>query len=193
MRFLVVYAHPVKESFVSALHDCAVAALQSAGHEVDDCDLYAEGFQPVLAREARIDYHNTSVNRRHASKEIERLLACNGLVLVYPTWWYGLPAMLKGYIDRVWLPGVAFELAGGRTKPLLTHIERFAVVTTYGSHWWLNKLIDDPSRSMLMRGIRLLFAPRVRTLWLAQYGMDAADAATRETFLRKVERKLRVF
>ena len=193
MRFLVVYAHPVKESFVSALHDCAVAALRSAGHEVDDCDLYAEGFQPVLSREARIDYHNTSANRGHASKEIERLLACNGLVLIYPTWWYGLPAMLKGYIDRVWLPGVAFELAGGRTKPLLTNIERFAVVTTYGSPWWLNKLIDDPCRSMLMRGIRLLFAPKVRTLWLAQYGMDAADAATREKFLRKVERKLRAF
>ena len=193
MRFLVIYAHPVKESFVSALHDCAVSARRSAGHEVDDCDLYAEGFQPVLSREARIDYHNTSVNRAHASKEIERLLGCDWLVLCYPTWWYGLPAMLKGYIDRVWLPGVAFELAGGRTKPLLINIERFAVVTTYGSPWWLNKLIDDPSRSMLMRGIRLLFASRVRTLWLAQNGMDAADAATREKFLRKVERRLRAF
>jgi NAD(P)H dehydrogenase (quinone) len=193
MRFLVIYAHPVRESFVSAVHDCAVKALRDAGHEVDDCDLYAEGFQPVLSHEARIDYHNTSVNRGHASKEIERLLACNGLVLVYPTWWYGLPAMLKGYIDRVWLPGVAFKLEGGRTKPLLTNIERFAVVTTYGSPWWLNKLIDDPSRSMLMRGIRLLFASKVRTLWLAQYGMDSADAATREKFLSKVERKLRAF
>jgi NAD(P)H dehydrogenase (quinone) len=191
MRFLVVYAHPVKESFVSALHDCAVAALRSAGHEVDDCDLYAEEFQPVLSREARIDYHDMTVNRRHAPREIERLLRCNGLVLVYPTWWNGMPAMLKGYIDRVWLPGVAFKLEGGRTRPLLTNIERFAVVTTYGSPWWLNKLIDDPSRSMLMRGIRPLFASNVRTLWLAQYSMDSAAAATRERFLRKVERKLR--
>ena len=52
-------------------------------------------------------------------KEIERLLRCKGLVLVFPTWWYGMPAMLKGYIDRVWLPGVAFELEDGRTMPLL--------------------------------------------------------------------------
>jgi len=193
MRFLVIYVHPVKDSFVSALHACAVKALRAAGHEVDDCDLYAEGFQPVLSPEERIAYHNVGSNRGHVAKEIERLLACNGLVLVYPTWWYGLPAMLKGYIDRVWLPGVAFELEGGRTKPLLTNIERFAVVTTYGSPWWLNKLIDDPSRSMLMRGIRLLFASKVRTLWLAQYGMDAADTATRAKFLRKVERKLQVF
>jgi len=191
MRFLVIYAHPVKDSFVSALHQCAVGALKAAGHEVDDCDLYAEGFAPVLSREERIAYHNVGANQGHAAKEIERLRRCNGLVLVFPTWWYGMPAILKGYIDRIWLPGVVFELDRGRTRPILDNIERFAVVTTYGSPWWLNKLIFDPNRSMLMRGIRLLF-PRVpRALWLAQYGMDSADAATREKFLRKVERKLR--
>jgi NAD(P)H dehydrogenase (quinone) len=191
MRFLVIYAHPVKDSFVSALHQCAVTALKGAGHEVDDCDLYAEGFAPVLSREERIAYHDVAADRAHVSKEIERLRRCNGLVLVFPTWWYGMPAILKGYIDRVWLPGVVFTLDRGRTRPILDNIERFAVVTTYGSPWWLNKLIFDPNRSMLMRGIRLLF-PRVpRALWLAQYGMDAADAATRERFLRKVERALR--
>ena len=191
MRFLVIYAHPVKESFVSALHDCVVSALRAAGHEVDDCDLYAEGFAPVLSREERIAYYDVAVDRTHVSKDIERLQRCNGLVLVFPTWWYGMPAILKGYIDRVWLPGVVFKLDRGRTRPILDNIEHFVVVTTYGSPWWLNKLIFDPNRSMLMRGIRLLF-PRVpRALWLAQYGMDSADAAAREKFLRKVERELR--
>jgi len=191
MRFLVIYAHPVKDSFVSAVHQRAVAALKGAGHEVDDCDLYAEGFQPVLSREERIAYHNVGANQGHVAKEIERLRRCDGLVLVFPTWWYGMPAILKGYIDRVWLPGVVFTLDRGRTRPILDNIERFAVVTTYGSPWLLKKLIFDPNRSMLMRGIRLLF-PRVpRALRLAQYGMDSADAATREKFLRKVERQLR--
>jgi putative NADPH-quinone reductase len=102
--------------------------------------------------------------------------------------------MLKGYIDRVWLPGVAFELVGGRTRPLLQHIVRFAVVTTYGSSWWLNKLIlGDPNRKVFMRGIRHLFSPRARTMWLAQYGMDHIGPAKRELFLRKVERRLREF
>jgi putative NADPH-quinone reductase len=191
MRFLVIYAHPVKDSFVSALHQRAVAALKGAGHEVDDCDLYTEGFQPVLSREERIAYHNVGANQGHVAKEIERLRRCDGLVLVFPTWWYGMPAILKGYIDRVWLPGVVFKLDRGRTQPILDNVERFAVVTTYGSPWWLNKLIFDPNRSMLMRGIRLLF-PRVpRALWLALYGMDSADAAKRAKFLRKVERRLR--
>ena len=193
MRYLVVYAHPVEDSFVSALHRCVVTTLRETGHTVDDCDLYAEGFQPALSREERRAYHDVGANRAFVPKEIERLLACEGLIFVFPTWWYGMPAILKGYIDRVWLPGVAFELDGGRTRPLLRNIVRFAAVTTYGSPWWLNKLIGDPSRSALMRGIRLLYAPSARTLWLAQYGMDAITADKRERFLRKVERKIRDF
>jgi NAD(P)H dehydrogenase (quinone) len=77
--------------------------------------------------------------------------------------------------------------------PLLHNITRFAVVTTYGSPWWLNKLIGDPNRSALMRGIRMLYAPGARTLWLAQYGMDDITAEKRARFLQKVARKLREF
>jgi NAD(P)H dehydrogenase (quinone) len=193
MQFLVIFAHPVEDSFASALHNCAVGALRAAGHDVDDCDLYREGFQPVMSREERRTYHDVGANRVFVPTDIERLLRCQGLLFVFPTWWYGMPAMLKGYIDRVWVPGVAFEVLDGRTKPLLSNIIKFGVVTTYGSPWWLNKLMDDPNRSTFKRGIRQMFARHVRTLWLAQYGMDAADAATRERFLRKVERRLRAF
>ena len=194
MRYLVVYAHPVEDSYASALHRCVVQALADAGHEVDDCDLYAEGFQPVLSRAERQAYHQVGRNTAHAEKEIERLLRAEGLVFVFPTWWYGMPAILKGYLDRVWLPGVAFEVDNGRTRPLLHNIVRFAVVTTYGSPWWLNFfVVRDPGRNMLMRGIRYLFSPKVRTLYLARYGMDYIDAATRERFLAKVGECLRDF
>ena len=194
MRFLVVYAHPVQDSYLSAIHRCVVQALAAGGHEIDDCDLYAEGFQPVLSRAERSAYHEVGPNRAFVEKEIGRLLACNGLVFVFPTWWYGMPAILKGYIDRVWVPGVAFEVVEGRTRPLLQHIVRFGVVTTYGSPWWLNKLVlGDPNRKVFMRGIRHLFSPSARTLWLAQYGLDFIDAGTRARFLSKVETRLREF
>jgi putative NADPH-quinone reductase len=160
---------------------------------VDDCDLYAEGFQPVLSREERRIYHSPGANRLSAAKDIERLLTSQGLVLVYPTWWYGVPAILKGYIDRVWLPGVAFEVVGGHTRPLLHNIVRFSVVTTYGSPWWLNSFMGDPNRRMLLGGIRYLFSRHVQTLWLAKYGMDFASYPSRERFLRKVERRMRKF
>src|SRR5688572_8761619 len=193
MRYLVVYAHPVADSFVAALHRCVVKTLREAGHTVDDCDLNAEGFQPVLSEAERRAYHDVGANRASIEKEIERLTNCEGLVFVFPTWWYGMPAILKGYIDRVWLPGVTFTLDGGRTRPLLHHIVRFGVVTTYGSPWWLNKLIGNPCRSTFMRGIRLLCSSRAHTLWLAQYGMDDITAEARARFLSKVEQRMRTF
>jgi NAD(P)H dehydrogenase (quinone) len=71
---------------------------------------------------------------------------------------------------------------------------RFAVVTTYGSPWWLNFFVlRNPNRNMWLRGMRPLFSPKVRTLWLARYGMDDIDAATRERFLAKVDQRLRDF
>jgi putative NADPH-quinone reductase len=194
MRFLVIYAHPVEDSYQSAIHRCVVAALTKAGHEVDDCDLYAEGFQPVLTRKERIDYHDVTINRAIAPRDVERLQRCQGLVFVFPTWWYGMPAILKGYFDRVWLPGVAFDVQGPKTIPLLTHIVRLGVVTTFGSPWWLNKLyVGNPNGKLFMRGIRRLLSPQVRTLWLARHGIDYIDHAAREEFLKKVESRMLTF
>jgi len=195
MRFLVLYAHPVANSFGAAVHRCVLDALATAGHEVDDCDLYAENFQPVLSADERRHYHNPCANTSSISAEIDRLLRAEGLVFVFPTWWYGVPAILKGYIDRVWVPGIAFELVNGRTRPsLLRHIVRFAVVTTYGSPWWLNKfVVNDPSRHAFMRGIRRLVSRRADTLWLALYGTDYADDARRHRFLERVATRLRNF
>src|SRR5438128_771118 len=65
MRVLVLFAHPVETSFNAALHRVTVEALREAGHEVDDCDLNAEGFNPVLSRQERIDYHDPTKNRAH--------------------------------------------------------------------------------------------------------------------------------
>ena len=85
-------------------------ALAEAGHEVTDVDLYAENFDPVMSRQERLDYLNTARNERLVKRYDDQLVAAEAIVLVYPAWWYGMPAMLKGYFDRVWLPGVAFDV-----------------------------------------------------------------------------------
>ena len=105
MRILVIYAHPVETSFHAAMHARVVAALRSAGHEVDDCDLYAEGFNPVLSREERLHYHDTAVNQAPVKSYVERLQRADALVFCFPVWCFGLPAILKGWFDRVLMPG----------------------------------------------------------------------------------------
>jgi len=109
MRVLLIYAHPLSDSYAATLRDTVVAALRAGSHTVDLCDLYQEGFDPVLSAQERRDYRNTSENTRAVSRHVDRLRQAEGVVFVFPSWWYGMPAILKGYFDRVWVPGVAFD------------------------------------------------------------------------------------
>jgi NAD(P)H dehydrogenase (quinone) len=107
---LVVYCHPNETSFASTLHQTVLKALRSGGHEVTDLDLYADGFRPVMSREERREYEDPAQYRAAIKKYALQLAETEAIVAVYPTWWYGLPAMLKGYFDRVWAPGIAFDM-----------------------------------------------------------------------------------
>ena len=105
MRVLVVYCHPNDTSFASALHQTVLNALRNGGHEVTDLDLYADDFQPVMSREERKDYGDPAEYRKAVDRYASQLAETEAIVAVYPTWWYGLPAMLKGSFDRVRAPG----------------------------------------------------------------------------------------
>ncbi len=194
MRVLVVHAHPVPESYNGALHRAIVAALIAAGHVVDDWDLYAENFQPVMTPRERRAYHDIGPNLIGIEADVTRLRAAEALVICAPTWWYGMPAMLKGWFDRIWAPGVAFELkpGGGAIIPRLTNIRRLVVVTTYGSPWWfMTFYMREPGRAVLTRGLRRLLASDAKLTYLAHYNMDASTAASRDRFMARVERAMR--
>ena len=146
MRVLVVYSHPVETSYNAALHREVLASLARAGHEVDDCDLYAEDFNPVLSRAERLGYHDVPANLAPVRGYVERLRWAEALVFCFPTWCFGLPAMLKGFFDRVFLPGVAFDFSDPRhVKPSLTHLKRIAAVVTYGRPRWTAWAMGRPA------------------------------------------------
>jgi NAD(P)H dehydrogenase (quinone) len=196
LRILVVFCHPVGESFAAALRDRCVADLRGAGHEVNLKDLYAEGFEPVLSPQERRAYEDLDADRGAVAGEIEALRAAEGLLLIYPTWWYGLPAMLKGWFDRVWLPGVAFALDGERgiSPHALSGIHRLMVVTTYGApRWFIRLWMGDPGRKVMLRGFRPLLARGCRVSWAAHYAMDRSTPQTRARFLEAASRKLALF
>ena len=148
------------ESFGAALRDTAVAALSDRGWEVRLVDLYAEGFDPVLSADERRQMDRAPTDPKLAP-HIENLKWAQAILFVYPTWWYGLPAMLKGWLDRVWATDVAFTLPadGGRIVSLVPHIGRVGVVTTCGAPWWWSVMIGQPGRKTILRGLRALCAP----------------------------------
>ena len=188
MRVLVLFAHPVETSFGAALHAKIVETLRGCRHDVDDCDLNAEGFDPVMTRQDRIDYNDVAVNRRRVSSYVDRLLAADGLVFSFPIWNMGFPAILKGFVDKVFLPGVSFHLKDdGSFVPCLHNIKRLGVVCTYGGSRWRTFLLGDPPR-LLQRSIRLFCAPGARCEYLAHYDMDHTTPERRVKFMKRVER-----
>ena len=189
MQVLVIYCHPVAESFAAAAHGIILQTLAARGHEVVDVDLYAENFDPVMSRQERLDYQNTERNIRPVRKYDEQLATAEAIVLVYPAWWYGMPAMLKGYFDRVWLPGVAFDVTpdGRVLTERLQRIRRIVVVTTYGGPWWMVRIaLGDPARKVVSRAIRALCARGCRVEWYIHYNMDRATPRQLSRFLDRV-------
>ena len=188
---LVVYCHPVPGSFVDACRERVLAGLAAGGHQVRLTDLYADGFEPAMSSHERATHAEPGVapELQHYADD---LAWADALVLVYPTWWGGQPAMLKGWIDRVWVAGVAWELPVGSAvlRPLLTNVRRIVVVTTHGSPKYVNALQGEGGKRTALRSIRLMCSKRTRTTWCALYGLDRADTADRERFLDRVERTL---
>lgn len=190
MRLLVIFSHPGPDSFGAALRDRALQTLCAGGHKVRLRDLYAEAFDPVLSRVEWERYlTDPGANIAAVQDHIDDLRWCEGLVVIYPTWYYGTPAMLKGWLDRVWLPGVTFDIpksAKHRPTGQLTNIRTFVGITTSGSPWWWIRLIRDPGRSLWTRGLRPIFHPRCRYHWRQLYGMNHRTDADRARFLDRI-------
>lgn len=192
MKCLVVYCHPVPESFNAAIRDVAVETLAAKGWDVRLIDLYADGFEPVLGIEERRSYNDRAPDDPRLATHIDSLNWAEAILFVYPTWWYGLPAMLKGWFDRVWATDVAFKISkdGRRIVSLVPHIRKIGIVTTCGATRWVSFLIGQPGRKTILRGMRVLCAPICRTLYLAHYDMDRSTPETRSRYLAKVRSRL---
>jgi NAD(P)H dehydrogenase (quinone) len=193
MKVLVVACHPVPESYSTALCTTVVATLKARGHEVRLCDLEAEDFDPVFSAEERRLHLADPSTKPALARYADDLAWCQMLVLVYPTWWGGQPARLKGWIDRVWMNGVAWELPEGanQLRGRLRGLRRIVVVTTHGSSKFVNALQGEPGKRVVSRSLRLMCSPFTRVTWLAAYGMDAADDDDRRRFIARVEARLR--
>ncbi|MEY3617982.1 MAG: hypothetical protein RL726_680 [Actinomycetota bacterium] len=190
MRVLVVHAHPDPDSFNHALMEVVVRGLRSAHHEVRVRDLYAENFDSRLTRDEKRDHLSPPNTKPHLTEYFDELRWCDTLVFVHPMWWGAQPAILKGWIDRVWAHGVAWELPEGakRLKPTLHNVRRIATFTTHGSPWRINALQGVPGKRIVNRSLRLICHPLCRTRWIALYDMDSGGSERRDRFLRRAER-----
>jgi putative NADPH-quinone reductase len=188
----VIYCHPGSDSFAAAVREAALTGLRAGGHNVRLTDLYGEGFDPALTSDEHLHHLDHPSTKPDIAPHVDNLRWCESLVLVYPTWWAGQPAMLKGWIDRVWVNGVAWELPEGaqRLRPLLRNIVRITVVTTHGSSKLINSLEGEGGKRTALRSLRVLCSRFCRTHWLAMYNIDRSSPENRTRFLRRVSAQL---
>ncbi len=193
MKALVVIAHPCDESFTHAAAGRAIDGLTAAGHDVDTIDLYAEGFRTAMSYDERIAYDSGDpILDPQVEAHVALLQAAQILVFVYPTWWSGLPAILKGWLERVMVPGVGFRFdeSSGKVRPGLGHVRRIVGISTYGSPRLVVRIANDNGRRILTRALRMSCGFRARPAWLALYGMDTATPADRTAFLARIEQRM---
>jgi putative NADPH-quinone reductase len=186
MRVMVVYAHPVETSFNAAIYATVTETLKQRGHEIDACDLYAENFPAIMSRADRLLYHEIPANRALARPWIERLEAAEALVMVFPTWVFAPPAILKGFCEKVFVPGFAFELVDGKVRGAMRHLKRVGGVSTYGGTRLRAFLAGDPPRKLLTRILRAYVGPAVPVSFMGCYDMNRIDEARGRAFLDKV-------
>jgi NAD(P)H dehydrogenase (quinone) len=193
MRAVVILANPNPGSFSHAIAARVQLGLAAAGYEVIVHDLCAEGFRAELSPDEHLAYESDRpVLDPVVQAHIDDLMSAQTLVFVYPTWWSSMPAVLKGWFERVMVPGVGFVLDDRRrVRPGLGHVRQLVGISTYGSPWPYVKAINDNGRRTICRALRMSTGWRTRTSWLALYGMDTLSDAERSTFLDRVEAKAR--
>ena len=187
-KILVVYAHPNPDSYNAAVKDQVLSTLSEAGHQVHLLDLYNQPFEACMSKGERERYM-TGQNTEGMEQEICRLRWADTLVCVYPTWWMGPPAILKGWFDRVWLPGVAARFEDGKVTPGLTNLKTMIVITTQGASRWRMALIGNPPRKMMKLSVKAC-TRSLRFHWLALYGMEKNTQQQRERFLANLKKRL---
>lgn len=194
MKCLLVTAHPLKDSLCAHLAGRVAEALAAEGHEVRREDLYAQAFAPALRAAERRSYYAPEYDRAEIAEPAARLIEAEAIVLVFPTWWFGFPAILKGWFDRVWGPGIAYDHAAdlGAIRPRLQRLRRVLAVTTLGSPWWVDWFIlRRPVRRVLKTALLGTCAPECRFEMLSLYKSEKPAPERVQVFAERVERAIR--
>lgn len=192
MFALVILAHPSSDSLSHTLAERAADGLRTAGHEVEVLDLYELGFRAAMSADERAAYHGDEpildpMVAEHAALAQRAQI----IVFVYPTWWSGMPAVLKGWLERVLVPGVAFRFNdAGKVRPGLAQVRHLVGVSTYGSPRWYVRVVNDNGRRIVTRALRMSCGVRARPSWFGLYGVDTSTAGDRAAFLARVEREM---
>ena len=184
---LIVYCHPWEGSFTHAVLEAAERGLDRRGRSHELIDLYADGFEPAMRREELAGYSRGKVLVPLVAKYQDQLSCCHRLLLIFPIWWNDVPAMLRGWLDKVMLPGFSWEATGHGLQGTLQHIERVDAYTTSANatQYMQERLGDGIQKTLLDATFWQLGCGK--GCWHNLGSMDLTTADERNAWLSQVE------
>lgn len=190
---LLVSCHPLKDSLCHNLVARVEAGLKAQGIAYEHLDLYADGFGASLTVAERESYFTDAFDDAAVAGQMAQLVRAKTLILVFPTWWFNVPARLKGWFDRVWGPRVAFTHTPDKRTimPSLDGLEHCLVVTTLASRWWVNNLLVRHPVKRFIKGVMLRgCAPQASYQMLSFYDAIGADESCVEGFRKRIDQAI---
>jgi putative NADPH-quinone reductase len=190
MKVVIVFNHPYEGSFCNAILASVEQGLQRANHEVDVINLDKEGFNPVMTSQDLRAFKDKMPIDPKVLEYKHRLEQADHIVFIFPIWWELMPAMMKGFIDKVIFPGVAFDYkndSNTRMKPLLTQVKGLSFITTMNTPRILYRLIfGNAIQKALMIGTFWKLGYKNRK-WISFNMVKSVSEEKRKMWLNRVE------
>lgn len=190
MKSTIILAHPWHGSYNKVLQDTVAAAMESRGKNVNIIDLYKDNFNPALSEEELSVYMQGKTTDPLVKKYQEILLDSNELVVIFPIWWYGMPAILRGFIDKVMVDGFAFAPdEKGKLHGKLTNIKATTLISTSEIPTWYMKYVtgDSIRKPFMSRTLKDLGITN-KAVWFNKGRVGSSSDDSRKQFLEKIHK-----
>lgn len=213
-KILIIQCHPLQDSLSYEISQKLQETLRLNSHEVILRRLYCQDdvsecytgkdFQPCLSRHERHCYNEDNIISDHkqgifesddVKQAVEDLRWCDSVIFIYPSWWFSQPAMLKGYFDRVLIPGVAFEINSENKKisPSLANITHVSSITSFGRSYFEVLYIGDNGKRLLQNVFLKLCHPKCNFTYDVMYNSDKVSKDERSNFIKQLQSKYKNF
>lgn len=187
MNYLIVYAHPYGKSYNSAIRQCLENAIADKNQQVDVMDLYKERFNPVLDEKELALYSQGKFLDPKVGDFQERINRAGHLIFVFPVWWYDLPAILKGFLDKVLLKHWAYDISrAGLPEGKLGFIKKATVITTMKSPKWYYRLMYKNSIKYSFINGTLKFCGIKNIQWFNITNIENMGDRKRKKWLKRI-------
>lgn len=193
MKTLIVYNHPYEGSFCHGILETVKAAILESGNEVDVIDLDKDEFNPVMTGKDLLAFKNQKVLDEKAIDYIKRLKEADHLVFIFPIWWELMPAMTKGFIDKVVFPGAVYEYtkSGMGMVSLLDNLKSTTIITTMNTPAIIYKLQcgDAVKKAMITGTFKKIGFKNVK--WISFNMVKFSTKEKREKWLASLKNRFK--